>query len=215
MSVRKIKKSYISCVGYFKSLKNNRQVAFESILERDFFTILEFEDDVILYDEQPFQLNYKLNEMYTRYTPDTLVTYADDSQKVFEVKYQDEIDSDKDLQYKLSIVSHEISQQKALPFDIFTDIQLNEVYLKNCIFLYRFAFITYDEFLIGQVVSAINTFRSSISVQALLEHITLDSSQQLKIIPYIWLTIFHNTGLIDMHQKITMSTMINAGCINE
>ena len=56
MPVRKIKKSYISCVGYFKSYKNNKQLAFESILERDFFTILEFDDAVVSYEEQPFQI---------------------------------------------------------------------------------------------------------------------------------------------------------------
>jgi hypothetical protein len=38
MSVRKIKKSYISCIGYFASYKNKTQVAFESTLERGVVT---------------------------------------------------------------------------------------------------------------------------------------------------------------------------------
>lgn len=60
MSIRKIKKSYISCVGYFKSYKNNKQLAFESILERDFFMLLEFNKDVVSFEEQPLKIKYQL-----------------------------------------------------------------------------------------------------------------------------------------------------------
>ena len=101
MPVRKLKKSYISCVGYFKSYKNNKQLAFDSILEREWFLYLEFDHEIISYEEQPFSMYYQLNDSKTRYTPDILVTYKDNSQKLFEVKYQDEIDSDEDLQHKL------------------------------------------------------------------------------------------------------------------
>ena len=47
MSVRQIKKSYISCTGYFASYKNKTQIAFESVPERDFYMMLEF--DKMLY----------------------------------------------------------------------------------------------------------------------------------------------------------------------
>lgn len=127
MPVRKIKKSYISCVGYFKSYKNNKQLAFESILERDFFTILEFENDVMSYEEQPFRINYQLNGVSTRYTPDALVTYKDGLQKVFEVKYQNEIDSNQELQHKLSVLKDKILEQKSLTFEVFTDANLNDI----------------------------------------------------------------------------------------
>jgi len=55
MGVRKIKKSYIFCTGYFVSKKNNNQITFESVLERDSYTILEFDNNVVYYEEQPVQ----------------------------------------------------------------------------------------------------------------------------------------------------------------
>lgn len=215
MGVRKIKKSYISCVGYFKSYKNNKQLAFESILERDFFTILEFEDDVVSYEEQPFRLNYRLNGASTRYTPDVLVTYKDGTQKVFEVKYQNELDSNKELQHKLSVVKDEILQQKSLDFEVFTDANLDDIYLKNCIFLYKYAFLIKNDEITTKIYEIINNKKSPISIKALLESITMEQSEQLRIIPYIWKEIFKNRSLIDMYEKLTMSSIMNLGGYDE
>jgi len=215
MSVRKIKKSYISCVGYFKSYKNNKQLAFESILERDFFTVLEFEEDVMSYEEQPFKINYQLNGATTRYTPDVLVTYDDGSQKVFEIKYQDEIDSTQELQHKLYVLKDELLEQKSLAFEVFTDTNLNDIYLKNIQFLYRYAFLQQNDELTTKVSNAINNQNSSVSVKSLLSSITTDQNEQLKVIPYIWHEVFKNNSLINMYEKITMSSMIYSGGYDE
>ncbi len=215
MSVRKIKKSYISCVGYFKSYKNNKQLAFESILERDFFTFLEFEDNVLSYGEQPFRINYKLNDASTRYTPDVLVTYNDGSKKVFEVKYQNEIDSDKELQYKLSVLKDEIDEQKSLAFEIFTDANLDNIYLKNIQFLYRYAFLLENNNTTTKVSETIKKSNSPIPMKVLLESITTEKNEQLKIIPYIWYEVFKNRSLLNIQEKITKSSMIYPGGYNE
>jgi hypothetical protein len=204
MSVRKIKKSYISCVGYFKSYKNNKQLAFESILERDFFTILEFDDTVISYEEQPFQIKYDLKGRTTRYTPDVLVTYQNNSQKVFEVKYQNEIDSDVELQHKLSVLTQEIKQQKSLQFEIFTDSNLDNIYLKNCIFLYKYAFLYQNPDIKNLTTAAMTNQQDCISVKEFIESLSTDSIAQLKILPYLWHEIFKNNLLVNMHEKITM-----------
>lgn len=215
MGVRKIKKSYISCVGYFKSCKNNKQLAFESILERDFFTVLEFEDNVLSYEEQPFKINYKLNGASTRYTPDVLVTYEDESKKVFEVKYQDEIDSNKELQHKLSVVKDEILQQKSLDFEVFTDANLDGIYLKNIQFLYMYAFLLENKDIRTKVSKVIKNQNSPITIKALLETITAEPNEQLKIIPYIWHEVFKNKSLINIYEKITKLSMIYLGGYNE
>ena len=100
MSVRKIKKSYLSCTGYFASYKNNNQIAFESVMERDLFMILEFDDNVLKYEEQPIRVYYPYNNKTRRYTPDVLITYKDNSQKLIEVKYASELTTNKTLAEK-------------------------------------------------------------------------------------------------------------------
>jgi hypothetical protein len=57
MPVRKIPKNYRSVTGRFPSLKNNRSVAFESTLERDFYLSLEFDEGVESYEEQPLTIS--------------------------------------------------------------------------------------------------------------------------------------------------------------
>jgi hypothetical protein len=208
MPVRKIKKSYISCVGYFKSYKNNKQLAFESILERDFFTLLEFQNSVVAYEEQPLKIQYKLKAKNTRYTPDVLVTYNDGSQKIFEVKYQSDIDSDPKLQHKISVLKEEIVRQMSLPLETFTDAQINQVYLKNCVFLYKNAFIPNNNVLTAKVLESFNNLPSPVSIKSFLELLSTKRTEQLQILPYLWHEIFKNTALVNINKPLTMSSLL-------
>lgn len=209
MAVRKIKKSYISCVGYFKSYKNNKQLAFESILERDFFMLLEFDRDVVSYEEQPLKINYKLKARNTRYTPDVLVTYQDGSKKVFEVKYQSDIDSDTKLQHKISVLKEEIAQQISLPFETFTDSQIDQIYLKNCVFLYKNAFISKNLTITNKILENINKLSKSASIKSFLDVLSTKQTEQLQVLPYLWHEIFKNISLVNMNQPITMSSLLH------
>ena len=215
MPVRKIKKSYISCVGYFKSYKNNKQLAFESILERDFFTLLEFDKDVAIYEEQPLQIHYELKSKNTRYTPDVLVTYKDGSRKIFEVKYQNDLDSDPALQHKISVLKEEIARQMSLPFETFTDTQIDQIYLKNCIFLYKNAFLTENKVITAKILKNLDRLSKPISIKSFLELLSDNKIEQMQSLPYLWHEIFKNTALINMNQKITMSSLILKGMRHE
>ena len=67
MPVRKIPKNYRSVTGTFPSYKNKRNIFYESLLERDFYLLLEFNDDVISYEEQPFRIYYQRAKSTYRY----------------------------------------------------------------------------------------------------------------------------------------------------
>lgn len=211
MAVRQIKKSYISCVGYFKSYKNNKQLAFESILERDFFTLLEFDKDVVSFEEQPLKINYELKAKNTRYTPDVLVIYTDGSKKIFEVKYQSEIDSDPKLQHKISVLKEEIARQMSILFETFTDTQIDKIYFKNCVFLYKNAFLSENKAVSTRILETINKLSEPITIKSFVELLSANQTEQLQILPYLWYELFKNNTLLDMSQKITMSSLIFKG----
>ena len=215
MSVRKIKKSYISCVGYFKSYKKNKQLAFESILERDVFMLLEFDKNVVSYEEQPLKINYQLKARNTRYTPDVLVTYKNGSKKIFEVKYQSDLDSDPKLQHKISVLKEEIARQMSLPFETFTDTQIDQIYFKNCVFLYKNAFISENRTMTNKVLENINKLSKSVTIKSFLDVLSTKQTEQLQVLPYLWHEIFKNPALINMNQKITMSSLIAKGASHE
>lgn len=208
MSVRKIKKSYISCTGYFASYKNKTQIAFESTLERDFYMFLEFEKNVLKYEEQPMQINYEYaDNKKRRYTPDTLVTYTDGTQKLFEVKYANEIINNPELQQKIRILTEHIKEKYNLDFEIFTDDMIDKQYLENLKFLYKFVFLPPAHnivYAIEQILQA----NKNIEVKEILLKLHTNKHKQLEYLPYIWSYIFHNIGVVDLYEKLTMKTTL-------
>ena len=87
--------------------------------------------------------------------------------------------------------------------------------MKNCTFLYKYAFLQKDNLLTLKVSNTINNLNAPVSVKTLLETIAPEPNEQLKLIPYIWHEVFKNRALIDMYEKLTMSSMIKSGGYNE
>ena len=141
MLMRKIRKSHISVTGYFSSYKNKRQINFESKLEHDFYLLLEFDETVKSYQEQPFKVYYIYQDKKRRYTPDTLVNYIDSTQKIFEVKPMFKIKNNIELQEKIELQKQKIKEEKNLELLIFTDENMNKIYMNNIKIIYNFAFI--------------------------------------------------------------------------
>jgi hypothetical protein len=57
-------------IGFFPSRKNERLVAFESLIERDYIFLLEYDRDVICYKEQPLEITYRDNNRRRKCYPD-------------------------------------------------------------------------------------------------------------------------------------------------
>ncbi|MBD3842159.1 MAG: hypothetical protein IE909_09785 [Campylobacterales bacterium] len=74
MSVRTIPKNYRNVTGIHASVKSEEKAMFESTLERDFITLLEFDNDVVSFDVQPVKIKwFDQNGKSRSYFPDVLV----------------------------------------------------------------------------------------------------------------------------------------------
>lgn len=62
-------------IGKFPSLKLNRMVGYQSLIERDFIYLLDFDAAVTTYAEQPLFLYYMDGSKQRRYTPDFSFSY--------------------------------------------------------------------------------------------------------------------------------------------
>jgi len=209
MSVRQIKKSYISCTGYFASYKNKSQIAFESVLERDFYMMLEFDKNVVSYEEQPIRIQYEyLDGKNRRYTPDTLVSYKDRSKRLFEVKYEDELKNNLELQEKLKLLTSHIKAKYSIDFEIFTDKFMDKQLLLNYKFLYKFVFIPKDIDKTTKINNILN-ITDGITVKDMLIELDINKNKQLEYIPYIWNYVFHNIKVLNNEfEKLTMNTIL-------
>ena len=70
MPVRKVAQRGGNVIGKFPSLKLQRMIAFESLLERDFIYLLDYDPTVAWFEEQPLTLEYPHEGQVHRYTPD-------------------------------------------------------------------------------------------------------------------------------------------------
>lgn len=209
MSTRSIKKSHIAVTGYFSSFKNKRQINFESKLEHDFYLLLEFDETIKSYQEQPFKVYYIYQDKKRRYTPDTLVNYIDSTQKIFEVKPMFKIKNDVELQEKIELQKQKIKEEKNLELSIFTDENMNKIYMNNIKIIYNFAFIKVNKEIQDKIRKELLKSNVPIEVKKLLDRLTSTKSDRLKYIPYLWNLVFNNLGCIDFTKKITMASIIN------
>lgn len=209
MSTREIKKSHISVTGYFSSYKNKRLINFESKLEHDFYLLLEFDETVKSYIEQPFKVYYIYQDKKRRYTPDTLVSYVDGIQKVFEIKPIFKIQNDLELQEKIELQKQKIKEEKNLELCIFTDANINKIYMDNIKIIYNFAFIKENKEIQDKIRNELLKLNVSLAIKELLDRLTSNQSDRLKYIPYLWNLVFNNLECVDFSKKITMASIIN------
>jgi hypothetical protein len=70
MPVRKVSNRGGNIIGKFPSIKMRRMIAFESLLERDFIYLLDYDEDVEWFEEQPLTIEYQHEGKRRHYTPD-------------------------------------------------------------------------------------------------------------------------------------------------
>jgi hypothetical protein len=70
MPMRNVSNRGGNVIGKFPSIKMGRMIAFESLLERDFIYLLDYEWPVRWFEEQPLTINYHHQGKVLCYTPD-------------------------------------------------------------------------------------------------------------------------------------------------
>jgi hypothetical protein len=76
MPVRKIPKNYLFVTGAYSSRKSEVMDQFESLLEKDYLLVLDFDDEVESFEVQPVRVPVK--GLSKGYVPDVLVKYRPD-----------------------------------------------------------------------------------------------------------------------------------------
>ena len=77
MPSRKIPKNHLFVTGAYASSKSDVMIGFESLLEKEYMLLLDFDPTVEKYVEQPVTL--PVPGKSRRYTPDLLVTFRENS----------------------------------------------------------------------------------------------------------------------------------------
>lgn len=214
MPVRSIPKNYRSVTGRLPSSKSEK-VFFESTLERDFCTLLDFDPAVQIYDTQPLVIDWiDSNGKSHTYTPDALVTYHKNQSPfgsaetiLFEVKYCTDIkDNWADYKPKFKAAIRE-SKKRGWRFKLLTENEIRTTYTVNARFLLPYLrqnpCPTHEQLLLTHLA-----FMRESSIEALLISIFNDKWAQAELIPSLWNLVARREILTDLNQPLVMASRI-------
>lgn len=123
-------------VGYFPSVKLDRNIVYESLLEADYIHLFEFNKDVIIYCEQPLDIVYKYKGQTRHYYPDFVVK-TPEKIIVFEVKPHNKLNDEKLIPKFYAGMS--FCESKGYDYKIVTEKHINKFFLDNIKILFSYA----------------------------------------------------------------------------
>ena len=209
-SKRQIKKNYRSITGHFPSIKNNTSIGFESKLEKAHFLSLEFDNEVISYQEQP-QVEICINGKDKIYSADCYIKRTKNSNKkdsIVEVKYTNEIEKRKDY-FEKKFEATTISANKLnLDFEVYTEKIHSEIYLDNLDFLYRYKLQPIENKYENQILKLLNK-NHKISAFTLVNLVSENPIEYGLISNCIWDLVCKEKLKTNLElSKITMNSLV-------
>lgn len=209
--VRRILPSTRSIRGQINSSKNGRAPQYESALERDLLQLLEFDNRVECYCEQPVTIEY-IHERATRhYTPDVLVYYRTDLEVtqaikplLCEVKYRADIKENwAELKPKFMAALRYAAAQ-GWQFKLVTEREIRTTYLTNVRFLLHYtgphAHVTQmDQRLLMSLLGGIRLTTG----EELLRMATADRAKRAELLYTLWHLVA--VGLIHCDLTVVLS----------
>jgi TnsA endonuclease N terminal/TnsA endonuclease C terminal len=215
MPVRNIPKNHRSVTGFVASRVNANQVAFESTLERDFMLLVEFDQDVLSYKEQPVRIDYLSADGQARhYTPDILVTYRQTSTSttsrpplLVEIKYRSDLFAGwRELKPKFRAARRYATEHSWI-FKIITEVEIRTPYLKNVKFLRQFQHRSVDPADANLLLQKVSDLRST-DPESLLSAICPEVHSRAQFLPTLWQLIARRAIGADLNCPLTMQSPI-------
>ena len=205
MPVRSVSNRGGNIIGRFPSLKMQRMIAFESLLERDFIYLLDYDANVTWFEEQPLTIEYQHEGKLLHYTPDfRLIKHG--QQVLVECK-PDHFVNTTDNQRKFA-VAQAWCQACDWQFRIVTDDEVRAGYrLQNVKLLTAYARLRLDPVLRCQLYAALQSMPSGTPIQGLAR--ALHPTAPATVMAGILHLAFH--GVVDLpleHAPITLSSTI-------
>lgn len=211
MPVRKIPKNYRNVTGIAAHRKAIGQAMFESTLERDFLTLLEFNQAVARFEVQPLVIHwFDEFEKERTYTPDTLVYYHHNKQPttLYEVKYRSDLKKSwTELKPKFR-AARLYAKNQNWRFKLVTEVEIRGTKLDNARFLLPYIKrAPTSEIDMDILDTAINQLVHT-TPNKLLEYIYKDEWNRARLLPTLWYLIGTYQIGVDLNRPLTMSSSI-------
>lgn len=203
--VRKATNRGRNIIGYFPSIKMGRMINFESLIERDFIYLLDFEPGVEQFCEQPMTIEYHYEGKKRRYTPDFHVVHSGQD-LLFECKPKRMVD-DPENQLKFEAARRWCSEQ-GWTFGLVTDERLTANFrVENVKLLTRFARYVVDAEVKGQIFAFLSSATGPIRIAEVMRTLDPETPQRLTI-PILHMAFHHEVYISLNDERITVDSAI-------
>ncbi len=206
--VRKIGMGHGSLRSSFPSEKVGRMISLESSLERDCCILLEFDNLVTIFTEQPLKIPYSINNKEHIYTPDFLSEHhgGEKPTQLIEVKYMDDLHKNESLYQPKFDAAKLTAQKQGWEFIILTEREIRTPYLENAAFLikYRNKGRQENTFYLLQLINDLGKTTPDNLLMAAFQ----DRDRRAEIMPNLWYMLYHSLIGCDLRQKLGMQSAI-------
>ena len=206
MPVRKIKAGYANLTSKVPSTKLNRSVSAESSLERDFYVLLDNDENIEHFEEQPFTIE----GIGTIYTPDVVAHFSNGSSVIYEVKYRSELYKHwKKLKPKFKSAI-KFGKDNGYQFKIVTEQEIRTTKLKNIKFITHFLrTVSQTEDATRQVLAkTLIDFHSASPLELLAASFSC-KTKRAEAAPVLWRMIADGWVEVDLDYPLTMHTQLS------
>lgn len=211
MPVRKIPKNYRNVTGIAASSKSGGAAQFESTLERDFLSLMEFSPEVKSIDPQPVKIEwFDAKGCQRSYTPDVFVEFIESSGKqpwLCEVKYRSELlEKWAEFRPKFKAAFH-FAREQGWRFKIVTEREIRTPHLANARFLTSFRRTIPDTGVMQDILGHLKKIYEA-TPRDLIEAIRPDAAGQAQLIGVLWHLVATFQIGVDLHKPLTMKSRI-------
>jgi hypothetical protein len=221
MPVRRIPKSHRSLTGLVAATKRagpgtqDGMAGFESSLERDLLILLDFEPEVLSYEEQPVRIDYVDAEDGARhYTPDVLVLWHPNVEpalcrvpQLIEVKYRLELKKRwAELKPRFRAARRH-ARERGWAFRILTEVEIRTPYLRNVKFLSAYRRLQRDGAASERLLVALHERRAT-DPETLLSALQPDPGGRAALLPTLWELVAAGRVGIDLTLPLTMRSRL-------
>lgn len=218
MPARRVRPSHTSFTGQYAMKRLGVSVEFESLIERDFVTLMDFDRDVVAVDAQPLTVDWKDEKGKAhRYIPDFLVNFRDPDDlfvpwNVTKLRpWLVEVKSKEMLQKRWSEyqpkfrAAAKFAAEREIRFRVFHEGRIQNTLLHNAQWLLRFMHLPADwarrKALLETLACA-----DQLTANELIAAICQDPINQRMLLPELWRLIAWREIAVDLASPVTMNS---------
>lgn len=207
MSIRKVHSNGRTVVGYINSKKSSQHIQFESLLEKEFLLLLQFDSNVIFIEDQPVRIPFIHRGAEKSYVPDFLVKYKDGKTVLFEVKYEMDLQTNSRKYAARFKAAKKYAASNGFLFRIITDKQIRTQYKDNLKFLIGFRNSTAELEYQHSILQVLRDNRT-LSFLEMIGLITDSPDKQQALIRPFWTLLWNHVITTDMFKPVTMKSKV-------